>query len=67
VLHAWADSVADGLPDVERIVFWWRCCMEDDDRNGLVLNHTWIDAWERRERPGDPPDVVFIQDAARDM
>jgi tetratricopeptide (TPR) repeat protein len=57
VLQAWANSVADGLLDVERIVFWWLCCMEEGDRRSLVLNHTCIDAWERWERSGPPPDV----------
>jgi hypothetical protein len=58
VLRAWAGSVANGLPDVERIAFWWLCCMEENDRHGLTLKHTWADAWERSNRAdGPPPDV----------
>ena len=55
VLGAWTDAVVDGLDAGPRVLFWFVCCLEEDDRIRPVIEDNWADLWGRLGRDGDPP------------
>jgi hypothetical protein len=55
VLGAWTDAVAGGLDAGLRVLFWFLCCLEEDDRIRAVAEDNWADLWARLGRDGDPP------------
>jgi CHAT domain len=78
VLAAWTETVADTLSPGERDLFWFLCCLEEDDRQRAVLQDNWDDLRSRLGRDGQPPDLdpalraiasrglITIQDASDD-
>jgi hypothetical protein len=57
ILGAWTDTVAGGLDAGPRTLFWFLCCLEDDDRIRPVTEGNWTDLWVRLSRDGEPPDL----------
>jgi hypothetical protein len=55
VLGAWTDTVADGLDAGVRVLFWFLCCLEEDDRIQPAVEANWARLWARLGRDGDPP------------
>jgi tetratricopeptide (TPR) repeat protein len=55
VLAAWTQAVTGTLTDGHRTLFWFLCCMEEDDRTWPVADATWACLWNRLNRGGDPP------------
>jgi tetratricopeptide (TPR) repeat protein len=55
VLGAWTGAATAGLASGERDLFWFLCCLEEDDRLGSVVADNWADLWTRLGRAGDPP------------
>lgn len=41
VLRAWAQTAATGLPDRDRDLLWFLCCLEESDRVRLVAEENW--------------------------
>ena len=56
VFDAWTSAVADGLAPGQRDLFWFLCCLEDDDRIRPVANASWPRLWDYLKRPGQPPE-----------
>lgn len=57
VLAAWTRAVTGTLTPGERDLFWVLCCLEERDREGLVLAANWAGLWTRLGRGGQPPDL----------
>jgi tetratricopeptide (TPR) repeat protein len=57
ILADWTESVADMLAPGERDLFWLLCCLEEPDRQRLVLDANWADLWRRLGRDGGPPSL----------
>jgi hypothetical protein len=58
VLEGWTRGVTAGLPEAATTLFALLCCLEDEDRLGVVVDDNWADVWGRLERPGEPPDLA---------
>jgi CHAT domain len=54
-LTGWTVGALDVLPPAARLMAQFITCLEDDDRNAEVIEPTWVDLWQRLDRPGDPP------------
>ena len=69
VLAAWTQAVSDTLEPGERTMFWFLCCLEEDDRIRPVANNSWANLWNGLELDGDPPDLdpVLTALAARGL
>ena len=48
VIQSWATAIAANLPAAERLAFETLCCLEDPDRNNLMLEALWPTLWEQR-------------------
>jgi tetratricopeptide (TPR) repeat protein len=57
VLGAWTDAVAGGLGFGSRALFWFLCCLEEDDRIRPAAEANWGELWARLGRDSDPPSV----------
>ena len=57
VFDAWTTAVADALAPDHRNLFWFLCCLEDDDRIRPVANASWPRLWDHLKRPGQPPEL----------
>ena len=55
VLAAWTRAVTETLEPVERDAFWFVCCLEETDRERLVLDAVWPQLWARLDHGGDLP------------
>ncbi len=55
VLGAWTHAVATGLVPGHRDLFWFLCCLEEDDRIRSLAKGKWPDLWARLGRDGAPP------------
>jgi hypothetical protein len=69
LLGAWTRVVSETLPDGQRALFWFLCCLEEPDRERLVLDGNWADLWTRLGRDGQPPslDEALAAVAARGL
>jgi hypothetical protein len=54
VLHSWTSQITATLPAEDRDLFFFLCCLEEDDRIGAVLDDNWADLWARLGREGAP-------------
>ena len=57
VLGTWAQSVSEGLAPGQRTLFWFLCCLEEDDRTRFIADKTWGSLWARLKLDGEPPDL----------
>ncbi|MEU8606727.1 CHAT domain-containing protein [Actinoplanes sp. NPDC048791] len=57
VLDGWTRGTTSTLPDGSATLFGLLCCLEQDDRMGLVVEDNWADLWKRLGKPGPTPDV----------
>jgi hypothetical protein len=57
VLAAWTDTVTDGLGPGQRALFWFLCCLEEDDRVSPVAKDNWARLWTRLQLGGRPPQL----------
>ena len=55
VLGAWTRTVTEGLPPGGQTLFWFLCCLEEPDRQRLVLDGNWAGLWTRLRLDGEPP------------
>ncbi len=56
-LDTWTHRIAAELPEAARTLFFFLCCLEEDDRNSFVVGDAWGDLWTRLGRPGSAPDL----------
>jgi len=54
LLATWTKTVADGLKAGDRDLFWFLCCLEENDRIRPVTEENWAGLWARLSRPGTP-------------
>ncbi|MGC4819797.1 hypothetical protein [Micromonospora sp. DT63] len=57
VLDGWTRGTTGTLPAASATLFGLLCCLEQDDRLGLVVEGSWAELWQRLDKPGPPPDV----------
>jgi tetratricopeptide (TPR) repeat protein len=57
ILSGWTASIVDTLPNQSRTLFHLLACLEEGDRQSLVLADNWPNLWKRLELSGDPPDL----------
>jgi len=55
-LTSWTATTLDGLSGPARLMAQFLACLEDDDRQSLIIGANWADLWRRLGQPGDPPD-----------
>ena len=54
-LTGWTSTALAVLPPAARLMAEFVACLEDDDRQVVVIEATWSDLWRQLDRPGDPP------------
>jgi tetratricopeptide (TPR) repeat protein len=54
-LSAWTTDTLTALPEPAQLMARFLACLEDDDRNSIIVEASWADLWQRLARPGDPP------------
>jgi len=54
-LKAWTVTALGALSAEARLMAEFVACLEDSDRQSVVVEANWADLWRRLERPGDPP------------
>ena len=57
VLGAWTQAVTETLTTGERTLFSFLCCLEEGDRERLVLEPIWPHLWEQFGLDGQPSDL----------
>ncbi|MBO3746603.1 CHAT domain-containing protein [Streptosporangiaceae bacterium NEAU-GS5] len=57
VLEAWTNAVAGELSEAARDLFWFICCLEDNDRFWDVLEANWSDVRARLHRSDPVPEL----------
>jgi len=57
VLATWTREVAEILAPGERDLFWFLCCLEEDDRERALLEGTWARLWNQLGRDRQPPEL----------
>jgi hypothetical protein len=57
VLVAWTRAIVSTLPEDATVLLQFLCCMEEDDRQHLILLDTWPPLWELLGRTGTAPDI----------
>ncbi len=55
LLAAWTEAVAATLSPAERDLFWFLCCLEEFDRERLIIESIWERLWQRLGRNGQSP------------
>ena len=56
-LAAWTRAVTKTLSPSDRDLFWFLCCLEESDRERIILNDNWAGLWQRLGMAGYPPDI----------
>ena len=54
-LTGWTDAIAAHLPETSRTLFRFLCCLEENDREGWIVEANWPDLWKRLALEGEPP------------
>ncbi len=69
VLTVWTQSVADTLAPGQRDLFWLLCCLEESDRERVVVEAIWPHLWDALGRDGQSPglDQALTAIAARGL
>jgi len=62
-LAAWTTTTLAALPDPARLMAQFLACLEDSDRQSVIIDANWADLWQRLERPGEPPGWQPLADA----
>jgi hypothetical protein len=57
-LAEWTTAVAAALPKGSHTLFVFLCCLEEDDREGQVVDATWPNLWNRLALDGGVPDLA---------
>lgn len=57
ILAAWTRAATKTLEPAERDAFWFLCCLDERDRERLVLDTVWPKLWTRLDSGGEPPAV----------
>jgi hypothetical protein len=57
LLAAWTMAVTDTLGPAERDLFWLLCCLEERDRQRVVLDDNWAGLRQALGRDGHPQDA----------
>lgn len=55
VLDHWARAVVGDVPSDARLMFQFLACLEDDDRDSVVVETAWPVVWEALDQSGTPP------------
>jgi len=55
-LEGWTNGIAATLPEAARTLFYFLCALEEDDREGWIVEAKWADLWRRLGRPEPAPD-----------
>jgi hypothetical protein len=63
VLATWTKSITDTLSPGERDLFWFLCCLEEPDREQIVLDNIWERLREELGRRGQRPALDKALDA----
>jgi hypothetical protein len=61
-LHQWTRRVASTLPEPARLFFHFLCALEEDDREGWIIEENWKDVWQRLGRPAPAPALAAVLD-----
>jgi tetratricopeptide (TPR) repeat protein len=54
-LTSWTTITLEALPEPDRLMAQFLACLEEDDRQSLIIDANWADLWHRLARPGNPP------------
>jgi tetratricopeptide (TPR) repeat protein len=54
-LTVWTNTAMEGLPEPARLMVQFLSCLEDSDRDSVIVAATWESLWKRLGRPSDPP------------
>jgi tetratricopeptide (TPR) repeat protein len=55
ILAIWTQAVADTITPGERELFWFLCCLEERDRQRVIVDPIWPQLWNVLGRDGEPP------------
>jgi len=56
-LSAWTRSIAESLPAEARTLFYFLCCLEEEDREEAIVATVWPHFWQGLGREGDAPAI----------
>ena len=56
-LSAWTRSIAESLPAEPRTLFYFLCCLEEEDREEAIVATVWPHFWQRFGRKSDAPAI----------
>ena len=56
-LVAWTNISLTGLNGPAVLMARYLACLEDNDRQSMILDATWPNLWRRMELPGQPPNI----------
>ncbi|MFF3375774.1 CHAT domain-containing protein [Streptomyces sp. NPDC002680] len=59
VLRAWSDGVAAELAPADRDLFHVLCCLDENDRNQVAVDHNWPDLRAQLGHPDTPVDAAL--------
>ena len=62
-LTAWTATALDALAEPARLMAQFLACVEDGDRDTVIVEANWADLWRALARPGDPPPPAPLLDA----
>jgi tetratricopeptide (TPR) repeat protein len=54
-LTGWTTATLAALPEPAQLMARFLACLEDSDRQSVIVDANWADLWQRLDQPGQPP------------